>query len=765
MSYDVFISYRRDGGDTLAQLIYDRLKEKGYRIFLDIESLRSGKFNEKLLEVMDECKDVIVILPPNALERCKNPGDWLYLEVSNALKHKKNIIPVMMKGFEWPEEWPEGMEELQNYNGIYDSKDYFDAVIDKIASLLSSKADLKGMQKEKSRLNRKKIFEKIKKKSTIVIGLSITGLIAAGAVFGYKAYQKQKEEEKMSKVTIYLSANEEMNVSEYHESIEAVQKRLDILMDGQSYGFDMEDARVKIQLPIEVFGDTKPMDLIRAYVSRPIDLYLAQSSTKKYIPIERDDILSIEQSKGNVPQIDLEKLGMEPMDEYLYTEICFSEDTMKTVEETFGADYGELMLLQDVEINTTYYGYFLINGTEENQFYLVDNRQSQATNDLVEYNYTHESFEKAFNVSLEMPVEWEKVELAEQPGEYQYDVEKLPENQIMIQYTTVDKNITKGEYLDLIAMVKQRLDALEQPYAIGKVVTGTYDFAVKTSAEYLNDSIVSTLNNSGTSLTVSNPLVYEKIYWGSDEMKYEQLEDGSYILKISTKEDYRLECWNTMVDEILESKNHNLYMKYGEYVLSTIDVAEQEEQIRKGTIVFDNLSGAGYDSLDEEAKPLLNYLTTYIQNNGYTSSYYSYSVTSENEHDIYGLMFKNIDRTAIEKTLQEIWPESTVRVNNTYIFVEWKEAGEPTELLDKVKQMYESLNLNSGEMKAGISVDLGDDRILNLSIDPELLDYHRMEIKIYGTNDYEQYPYVQELKQLLTSDTYFEEELLYIEEK
>ena len=104
MKYDIFISYRRDGGDTLAQLIYDRLTDRGYRVFLDIESLRSGKFNEKLFSVISECKDVIVILPPGALERCRNEGDWLFLEVSHALKERKNIIPVMMKGFEWPDE-------------------------------------------------------------------------------------------------------------------------------------------------------------------------------------------------------------------------------------------------------------------------------------------------------------------------------------------------------------------------------------------------------------------------------------------------------------------------------------------------------------------------------------------------------------------------------------------------------------------------------------------------------------------------------------
>ena len=77
MKYDIFISYRRDGGDTLSQLIYDRLTHRGYRVFLDIESLNAGKFNEKLLEVIEECKDIVVVLPPNGLDRCNNEGDWL----------------------------------------------------------------------------------------------------------------------------------------------------------------------------------------------------------------------------------------------------------------------------------------------------------------------------------------------------------------------------------------------------------------------------------------------------------------------------------------------------------------------------------------------------------------------------------------------------------------------------------------------------------------------------------------------------------------
>jgi hypothetical protein len=95
-NYDIFISYRRDGGDITAGRIADRLKQLGYSVFLDVESLRSGNFNEQLNSLIEKCKDFIVILPENALDRCVNEDDWLRLEVQHAIKHKKNIIPIML---------------------------------------------------------------------------------------------------------------------------------------------------------------------------------------------------------------------------------------------------------------------------------------------------------------------------------------------------------------------------------------------------------------------------------------------------------------------------------------------------------------------------------------------------------------------------------------------------------------------------------------------------------------------------------------------
>lgn len=118
--FDIFISYRREGGLELADSIYQRLINAGYSAFLDLEQLNSGKFNTKLIGVIEQCQDFIIVLPPNALNRCCEEDDWVRREIECALKNKKNIIPIMLRGFEWPpvETLPDTLKDLPNFNGI-----------------------------------------------------------------------------------------------------------------------------------------------------------------------------------------------------------------------------------------------------------------------------------------------------------------------------------------------------------------------------------------------------------------------------------------------------------------------------------------------------------------------------------------------------------------------------------------------------------------------------------------------------------------------
>lgn len=130
---DIFISYRRENGHLMAQLFYHRLIADGYKVFMDVEDLGPGTFDERLYHEIEQCTDFILILPPNALDRCQNPKDWVRMEIEHALNYDKNIIPILMQGFEYPNNLPESIQRVAKYNGLEAPPPrYYDALYSKL---------------------------------------------------------------------------------------------------------------------------------------------------------------------------------------------------------------------------------------------------------------------------------------------------------------------------------------------------------------------------------------------------------------------------------------------------------------------------------------------------------------------------------------------------------------------------------------------------------------------------------------------------------
>ena len=155
MKYDAFISYRRENGFLMAQIIHDRLAERHISTFLDLEELRSGKFNEKLYEAIDESKNFILILPNGALDRCVSPDDWVRKEILEAVKMNKTIIPILCDDFHWPrdkyKDMPQELCTLEDYNAVKSTQDYLGAMIDRLIGFMigiDSKKEMAGTVKE-----------------------------------------------------------------------------------------------------------------------------------------------------------------------------------------------------------------------------------------------------------------------------------------------------------------------------------------------------------------------------------------------------------------------------------------------------------------------------------------------------------------------------------------------------------------------------------------------------------------------------------------
>lgn len=136
--HDVFISYRRDGGSAEARLIRSALSERGLDVFLDVTDLKQGHFDLALLDRIARARSVVLILSPHSLDRCSDDQDWLLREIAHAIQTRRNVIPIMLPGFEFPPELPSAIEDLPRYQAIQYSHVLFDATLGKLLDAIGA---------------------------------------------------------------------------------------------------------------------------------------------------------------------------------------------------------------------------------------------------------------------------------------------------------------------------------------------------------------------------------------------------------------------------------------------------------------------------------------------------------------------------------------------------------------------------------------------------------------------------------------------------
>lgn len=126
-NFDIFISYRRSDGDEIAAKINETLKGNHYRCFFDFESLKDGRFDERIERAIEDAPVFIALLTPHYLERPKeekekesedeekknDEEDWVIREIECAIKNNKKIIPIdyNKKFVEYPESLSEEIKK------------------------------------------------------------------------------------------------------------------------------------------------------------------------------------------------------------------------------------------------------------------------------------------------------------------------------------------------------------------------------------------------------------------------------------------------------------------------------------------------------------------------------------------------------------------------------------------------------------------------------------------------------------------------------
>ena len=109
-------------------------------MFLDVDRLKSGRFDTKLLRHIQNSPNFIVIMSAGGLDRCHQRDDWLRREIDHAIQCRRNVLPIMMPGFEMPKalRLPHNLRKLATFNAIRYEHENHDGVIGQLLQFIKS---------------------------------------------------------------------------------------------------------------------------------------------------------------------------------------------------------------------------------------------------------------------------------------------------------------------------------------------------------------------------------------------------------------------------------------------------------------------------------------------------------------------------------------------------------------------------------------------------------------------------------------------------
>ena len=136
--YDVFVSYRRDKGSEVARYLAERLSKRGYRVFLDVDSLGSGEWGKELQQRIDECPDFIAVVTEGYFVRCEHPNDVVRKEIARALETHATVVPLFVGDGRIPPELPPDISGISAHNGVKYLHEYANQAIEKVCGFLQS---------------------------------------------------------------------------------------------------------------------------------------------------------------------------------------------------------------------------------------------------------------------------------------------------------------------------------------------------------------------------------------------------------------------------------------------------------------------------------------------------------------------------------------------------------------------------------------------------------------------------------------------------
>jgi hypothetical protein len=106
-------------------------------VFFDYSGLASSDFEPVILANIASRAHFLALLTPSSLDRCDDPSDWLRRELETAIATKRNIVPLLLEGFDFAAprigiQLTGSLAPLRNYNAMIVQAAYFAEAMERL---------------------------------------------------------------------------------------------------------------------------------------------------------------------------------------------------------------------------------------------------------------------------------------------------------------------------------------------------------------------------------------------------------------------------------------------------------------------------------------------------------------------------------------------------------------------------------------------------------------------------------------------------------
>lgn len=215
--------------------------------------------------------------------------------------------------------------------------------------------------------------------------------------------------------------------------------------------------------------------------------------------------------------------------------------------------------------------------------------------DTVEKNF----YSSVMNhITMQDNIIWEDMLVARYAGKNQCNVESLDGQLVTVVFDSNQKDISEREWMSTVIALKNRLDVLEQQYAIGKLRKEPRSFVFKTEVEHMGNPVIKLLSLSGTDFGLQSELLIPEVWslkYGSS-CNYIQNDEGGSGIHIEMNENNRVAIQN-FTEKIMKGDKKTILLTYEKmpYLYTEIN-----HIISDGKITFDKACFEGYGKITEK---------------------------------------------------------------------------------------------------------------------------------------------------------------------